>query len=82
MNILADRERGWTPKIEEKAKLRAMHVYWWINAWIPRTLLEFILIKGMLDRDLIMTAAISCQFLSLLHGAFQSMSAKSGATIR
>lgn len=41
-----------------------------------------ILIKGMLDRDLIMTAAISCQFLSLLHGAFQSMSAKSGATIR
>lgn len=82
MNILAYRERGWTPKKSRKSQIEGYACTLMDQCMIPRTLSEFILIKGMLDRDLIMTAAISCQFLSLLHGAFQSMSAKSGATIR
>lgn len=60
MNILVDRERGWIFKIEEKVKLRVMYVYWWINVWILRIFLEFIFIKGMFDRDLIMIVVILC----------------------
>lgn len=60
MNILVDRERGWILKIEEKVKLRVMYVYWWINVWILRIFLEFIFIKGMFDRDLIMIVVILC----------------------
>lgn len=60
MNILVYRERGWIFKIEEKVKLRVMYVYWWINVWILRIFLEFILIKGMFDRDLIMIVVILC----------------------
>lgn len=60
MNILVDRERGWIFKIEEKVKLRVMYVYWWINVWILRIFLEFIFIKGMFDRDLIMVVVILC----------------------
>lgn len=60
MNILVYRERGWIFKIEEKVKLRVMYVYWWINVWILRIFLEFIFIKGMFDRDLIMIVVILC----------------------